>query len=358
MLVDSNSRITFPIIVLTVSLAAYITAYSMKGRELKINKVDVVDIDPASGRVYGTTLFTIFSPRIDNYTLGVTPGEGWANELAPGGTAITWMGAPRGGRASLLRRSYRYHSDGNGVADGLEKVPVQVWSTKSFSANWSAPIDASTFESRLEHPAADRSSVIGTFVNRLPVPVLSDCVVFYAGQAYPLPGGTIRSGETTRLVLDSGTQAGDWLKKESKLEEDLLRRAPAYAERQGATKAVGQQSGPQAGVKATTGGLGPLPMLGLLFHESSLTHGEGVIPRNASMRRFDQSWRLTPENRGEVILVGRAGPPNGPAEETLSGPSSPSRLWIRGFPGSGEARSIIPGTGRQETWVRVYLPVR
>ena len=71
--------ITFPIIVLTVSLAAYFTAYSLKGRELKVNKLDMVDVDPASGRIYGTTWFTVFSPRIDSYTLGVTPGEGWSS---------------------------------------------------------------------------------------------------------------------------------------------------------------------------------------------------------------------------------------------------------------------------------------
>ena len=39
--------ITFPIIVLTVSLAAYFTAYSLKGRDLKVNKIDVVDVDLA-----------------------------------------------------------------------------------------------------------------------------------------------------------------------------------------------------------------------------------------------------------------------------------------------------------------------
>ena len=75
--------ITFPIIVLTVSLAAYFTAYSLKGRDLKVNKIDVVDVDPASGESYGTTWFTIFSPRIDNYTIGVTPGEGWASDADP-----------------------------------------------------------------------------------------------------------------------------------------------------------------------------------------------------------------------------------------------------------------------------------
>ena len=34
--------VTFPIIVLTVSAAAYFTAYAVKGRDLKVNKVDVV----------------------------------------------------------------------------------------------------------------------------------------------------------------------------------------------------------------------------------------------------------------------------------------------------------------------------
>ena len=359
--------ITFPIIVLTVSLAAYFTAYSMKGRELKINKIDVVDFDPVSGRVYGTTLFTLFSPRIDDYTIGVSPGDGWSAEPESTGTAVSWVGAPRGGRASLLRRTYRYHTGDGRVADGLEKVPVQVWSTKSFTANWTATIDRDLFEPKpsdpnsptdvenarrmqLKHPAADLMAVEGWFVNRLPVPVLTDCVLFYAGKAYPIPGGTIRAGETIKFPLETGQMANDWLKKESKL-EDLLRRAPIYAERLGAAKAAGPQVAPQAGATTATAGTGWLPLYGMLFHESSLTYGEGVIPRNAlSFRRLDQSWRLTSDNRGEVILVGRAAPAVGPAEETLSGAYSPTRLWLRGLQHRCGA-DADPGTGRQETWV-------
>src|SRR5262249_51778165 len=37
--------VTFPIIVITVSAGAYFAAYALKGKDLKINKVDVVDID-------------------------------------------------------------------------------------------------------------------------------------------------------------------------------------------------------------------------------------------------------------------------------------------------------------------------
>jgi hypothetical protein len=344
--------ITFPIIVLTVSLLAYFSADSIKGHELKVNKTDVVEVDAVSGRVYGTTWFTIFSPRTENYTLGVTPGEGWG--AAEPGTAVTWVGAPRGGRASILHRNYTYHSDANSLAGGLVNVPVQVWSTKSFVAKWSGRYDAATagMESQLEHPEGDPTTVTGTFVNRLPVPVLSDCVVFYAGQAYPIPGGTIHSGDTIRLVLDKGIPAQQWLQKESRLRE-LLEGTGLPSERVGAVKVA--QPAPGMSTPATTGR--SLPLLGVLFHESCLPHAEGVFPRNASLRSLDQSWRLTPEHRSEVILVGRVAPPVGPAEAALSGANSPSRLWLKGLPGSSE-RTPIPGTGRQETWVRVYLPVR
>jgi hypothetical protein len=344
--------ITFPLIVLTVSLLAYYTADSLKGRELRINKTDILDVDPASGRVYGTTWFTIFSPRITEYTLAVTPGEGWAKELQPSGTVVSWIGSPRGGQASLLQRRYNYHTGDRGLASGLEQVPIQVWSTKSFVANWSSPIGpAELVESRLSHPPGDPEAVIGTIVNRLPVPVLSDCMLFYAGQAYPLPGGTLHSGDTVRVVLDKGTLATQWLQKESGLESVLLR-VPAYAERPGASRAAAQS------VAASSPKGVAFPLWGLLFHEAALPYAEGVVPRNASLRRLDQSWRLTPANRNEVILVGRATPPIGPSEDRLAGPDSPSRLWLTRLPGSNTAREPISGTGRQETWVRVYLPVR
>jgi len=344
--------ITFPIIVVLVSLMAYYTVLSLKGRELKVNKTDVIDVDPASGRIYGTTWLTIFSPKIDEYNLAITPGKGWTRQLDPTGTLVSWVGSPRAGRASLLQRRYEYRSDSRGVASSLEKVPIQVWSTKSFIANWSAPIGPTElFDSKLVHPPGDPTAVVGTFVNHLPVPVLSDCMLFYAGQAYSLPGWTLNSGDTVRLVLDKGSLATQWLQKEGNLENILLR-VQAYAERPAANRAAVQTS-------STPNPIGGLfPLWGLLFHEAALPYAEGVLPRNASLRRLDQSWRLTPTNRSEVILVGKVTPPIGPAEERLSGSDSPTRLWLKSLPGSGAPREAIPGIGRQETWVRVYLPVK
>jgi hypothetical protein len=352
--------VTFPIIVLTVSALAYFSASAVKGRELKVNKVDVVDIDPASNRVYGTTWFTVFIPRIDTYSVGVTPGDEWAGGTVDG-TAVNWLGAPRGGRASLMRRRYAIHSDGTHTADGLENVPIQVWSTKAFSANWSARLDLepelAAFRSHertprvevdLEHPPGDRTKVIGSFTHHLPVPALTDCVAFYAGQAYPLPGEVIVNGGRVRLVLDQGLPATQWLQSRGQL-DSLLRRAQSYAEGPGQKGAQKAQPPPLFA--------GPLPMWGVLFHEAALRKDEGVIPRNASLRRLDQTWRLSAENRDEVIVVGRVAPPVGPAEDVLTGAAAPSKLWLKALPGAGQ-RPRVTGTARQETWVRFYLPVK
>src|SRR5262249_25055510 len=87
--------ITFPAVVLIVSALAYVSAYYLKGNDLRINKVDLVDIvaetpeeDAAAphvargARAYGTTWFTVFSPRIQNYTVGVEPSAPtWVPEV-------------------------------------------------------------------------------------------------------------------------------------------------------------------------------------------------------------------------------------------------------------------------------------
>ena len=348
--------ITFPIIVITVSAAAYFTAYAVKGRDLKVNKVDLVEVvaetDPITGkpggRVYGTTWFTVFSPRIDTYQVGVTPNQGWTHMDASDDSLVGWVGGPRGGRASLIRRRYAYHVDPQAgvVANGLEGVPIQVWSTKSFTATWSGAMDpvAPAVESRLEHPSGAPTRVVGTFVNRMPFEQVTDCVAFYAGQAYSI--GTILKGQEVRPVLDKGQPATAWLQERSELATIFAR---VSADRSGTSR---------YGSQPAATGPSSLTLWGLLFHESALRNDEGVIARNSSLRKFDQSWRLNPENRDEVILVGRVLPPPGEAEPLVGGAPSPSKLWLKELPSSGKARPPVLGTARQETYVRVYLPVK
>jgi len=343
--------ITFPAIVATVCVAAALSASALKGDALRVNKIDVVDVEAGfdsgkpAGRVFGTTLFTVFSPKIATYSPRVLPAEGWTRRRDERDSLLGWVGGPRSGRAGLLQRNYGYHSDSAAIAYGLDGVPVQVWSTKSFSANWVGDIDPASpvVESRLEHPFGDPNKAVGTFVNRMPFEAVSDCVAFYAGQAHPI--GTILKGQEVRLVLDRGQTAPQWLQERGQLAE-LLGRGQALGQALGAAASAGSKDAVKSTAPSTH-----LPLWGMLFHEAALRNEDGVIPRNASLRRLDQSWRLAPDYRDEVIVVGRVVPPHGTIEERFNGPESPTRLLLK----YGKS---LPGYARQETYVRLFLKVK
>lgn len=350
--------ITFPIIVLSVSAAAYFTAYAIKGKDLKINKVDVVDVDLASGRVYGRTWFTVFSPRIDTYTVGVEPREAWAGNGKERASPplVDWMGGGQSGGGNIVSRGYTYHtdptSDPRRVADALESVPIQVWSTKAFTANWTAPLDTDNplVKSNLYHPASNSTALRGTFVNNLPVKELQNAILLYQGKAYKL--GTLKPGQEVRPLADNSVEDREWERRELGIttlgqntqEDQWGRPQPRTREPQ-----------------PTPTGSTSMNLWSILFHEKAI--GSGRAPMNSSLRSLDQSWRLTAEFTNQAILIARVGGSTRESgqntDEILSDPTGPSPtvLWLYGLPTSGDPRRPIPGTLRQETYIRVFLPV-
>ncbi|WP_143392820.1 hypothetical protein [Fimbriiglobus ruber] len=348
--------VTFPLIVLTVSATAYFTAYAIKGNDLRINKIDVVDIDVGGGRIYGRTWFTIFSPRIDSYTLAVEPREGWAvgrPDVPSPVPLVDWMGGGRGGSRSFVSRGYTYHVDqiGRAVADGLERVPIQVWSTKAFTANWSAYSDRGTplISSELEHPPSDPGAVAGTITNNLPVGVLNDVALIYAGKFYKL--GTVPQGRVTVSGVGLGGGAVG-LQTDS---EWLAKNAPMPVANQQEYSGFGR-----SGRNTTIPGSSNLSMWGALFHEKATPPASGAL-KNASIRELDQSWRVSEDNRDEVILLARIGPVSGLSEEMMTREAespSPTKLWVKSLPGGTAARDQVPGSMRQETYIRAYIPIR
>jgi hypothetical protein len=341
--------VTFPLIVLSVSAAAYFTAYAIKGNDLKVNKVDLVDVDLGGGRVYGRTWFTIFSPRIDSYTIGVEPKGAWATARPAGPappTLVDWMGGGRGGSSSILSRGYRYHAepDSRAECDGLDGVPIQVWSTKAFTANWSGYTDKGTppVVAELIHPPGDPTKVQGSLVNNLPVRSLQDVTLFYAGTAYKLQ--TLTPGQR---VLIPATGEGSGLPQDT---EWFKRNNPNLSGYQTNYNQWGRaQPAPTASY---------LSLWGLLFHEKVVPADARGL-NNATLRDLDQSWRLGADNRDEVILVARVETANGLAKDVLGDPSgaSPTNLWLKGLPQPGARPPEVPGTLRQETYIRVYIPV-
>jgi hypothetical protein len=338
--------ITFPAIVLVVSVLAYLAAYHVKGDDLRINKVDLVEVDlhprdPYLPQVYGTTWFSLFSPRIKNYTIGLEPSPDWTTPPTGRngvltGTTLCLLAAPeqasRIGSQGLFPQPYDYASD----ATGLERLPIPVWASRAFEAHWRAPakkgsppISATVTSSRV-----DEKSVQGPITNNLDV-ALEGVVLFHEGKMYSV--GTLTPGDTRRvelLMTERGQNRTAWRN------EDNFRSTNFH-------------------------GMGTIgrTVKNMLFTELT---GEG---NNSGLRAFDQSWRLNTqpelprreagENyRAEIILVGRLASASGRGVDVNVAAGTPSRLWLDRLPSADATIPGLEGTLNQETFLRVYIPVR
>ncbi len=334
--------VTFPIVVLIVSAAAYFTAYALKGDSQKINKLDLIDYDLRTRTVQGTTWFSIFSLRVQNYTLGVEPAEGWG--IAPDEVSaplVSWMGRANNKRQSLFHRSYEYDPHG-----GLRRVPIQVWSTKGFQAEWYHPIDTAKppFTVDLQSVGGE---ITGSITSHLPAN-LRDVELFYKGNVYKLE--TLIPGAANRKQITS-------LKKEmfSARFRSLL---PA-----GPTQVVSNVPGFRSSTYSIPpAALGPIQrtVTKILFHEAIEKAAQHRTTNNALLRDFDQSWRVDADSSGEdAILVGALDTQKSTARDVIKNPATVTRLRMGSLPGDqNSAAAEVPGDMRQDTFIRVFVPVK
>ena len=206
--------ITFPTIVVTVSLLAYYAAYLVKGTDLRVNKVDVVDIDLESKQARGVSWINLFSPQNLDYSIKVhpvlpnqeLPADPKAEVKSAPGTEVllTWFGAPEPGLRGMNTRGQGMGFGGGGYSYGplgkaeeLDDVRVGIWSTKGFVARWFGPAPAagSIVEADLQPVGTDR--LTGTITNRLPV-AMTDTIVAYGRQVY-FNVGRIEPGATVDI---------------------------------------------------------------------------------------------------------------------------------------------------------------
>jgi hypothetical protein len=200
--------ITFPTIVLTVSLIAYYAAYVLKGNDLLVNKVDLVDIDQNSGIARGNTWMSLFSPQNRDYNIKAIPlpldkdtsaspeNPGDEPVRPPAGTDVvmSWFSVPEpqfGGMGSSSRRfsfsgsGYGYQPVGS--VESLEDVRIPIWSTKCITATWFGPV-APLVESSLKPLGSDR--LAGTITNKQSVP-LEDAFLCRLSCSMTVKHGTI-----------------------------------------------------------------------------------------------------------------------------------------------------------------------
>jgi hypothetical protein len=361
-------------VVVTVSVLAYFTAYALKGKELKINKIDLIDIDmrsklndelrPAGATAYGTSWFTILSPRIQNYTIGIEPiAKAWLlvnDPLLPPPT-VSWMGradvagiggSGRGRSQGLFNRTYAYEAD----AVGLRDVPIPVWTTKAFTASWVARFGQLPLEVDLHYETVRGGDnlLTGTIKSNLPV-VLNDAGIVYQGKWYPLNN----KNNVNQLSSEDGVvnvEAG----VDRKNSQDLNLWIKPQDARRG-FQVHGFEPESTAGAMQDPWRL----MKQVQFYETAHPDSNHL---NHALRNLDLSWRAR-DNKDdlgfdqnqvrEAILVARLSPAIGLAKtfQDDADPRLGTLLWLGALPGGDRKLPELQGNLVQYTFVRVLLPV-
>ena len=200
--------VTFPLTVITVSAIAYFAAYHLKGTALKANQVEIVDMDLSTDTVRGTIWTSLFSPGSEPYDLSVQtniPAEAGStpdSKTDQAKTLLAWLGLPGealGGMNRLgtgdtlpLNEPYDFSTD----LSELEKMPIQVWSTKSLTARWQA--EAPTPIACNLQEEAD-GLLRGEITNELDID-LKNARLFYDRWVYQIP--TLSAGSTLIVGQD------------------------------------------------------------------------------------------------------------------------------------------------------------
>lgn len=293
--------ITFPAIVVAVSLLAYFAAYRLKGNDLLVNKVDVIDVDQTGGFVRGRTLVSVFSPQNRDYNIGFVPApigqEGDVAPLAapsdsaeprrpPAGTELltTWFSVPErqfgamGGanrRFSFMGGGYAYQPVG--AAERLENVRIPIWSTRTVSGRWFGPGNA-LVASDLRPVGADR--LAGTVTNRQSFP-MEDAILAFGKQVYLL--GAIPPGATIQVNL-----AGDRY-----LSGYLAERSAHYLSDQPWNR----------NLKINRSDL----LRAIMFHDSQSTRGNATNLGNTTLHDLDLTGQLLLDRPMLVARVDRPG---------------------------------------------------
>jgi len=231
-------------------------------------------------------------------------------------------------------------------------VPIQVWSSKSFTARWEAPLDPNHLPLRAdlqhppdaEYPKGNPKSLAGFVTNQLPIALEEAWLIYGDGEARPqvLNLGRLEPNQKREISIVRNQGA-----------IDLVQWVPQSTQQFNQFNQFNQTRTPAGPV------IGPLKKA--MFHDV----GQGELLRNNSVKHLDQKWRLA-KHSDQAILFARVSPTGrrdlpsnkGPAEKINEEPWTPTRLWLGELPYSGQSRPSLWGTMQQETYVRVFLTVK
>ena len=208
--------ITLPVLVIVTTVGGYFLARWMKGDDLRTNQVDIVDVDLSSGVVRGTSFAGVFSPNSRSYDVAwrtpSLPAKGGAGAArsAEAEVLTSWLGLPGDGLGGMNAGTAGGSWFAGGYAsspmhDVLNRVPIQVWSSKQFQGRWTTTLAAQGTKLSLDGNGRLR----GAFTNPLGA-TLHDVRIYHAANPYVV--GDVAVGATFEVPAPSGRALQDLLR--------------------------------------------------------------------------------------------------------------------------------------------------
>ncbi len=190
--------VSFPLIVMAFSAAALSLAEWRKGPAgSRANRLELVDVDTATGRARGTFWATLYSPTATRFDISVQVPEIHADSVGDKDVLFSWWGLPGigiGGMQTggvdlgIVDNSYFYGPDHK----SLEDLPVLSSATKSLMARWTARLPR-----LIDADLSDRDGLaVGSITNRTGA-TLRNVQLLYQTWAYRL--GNLNAGQRVEV---------------------------------------------------------------------------------------------------------------------------------------------------------------
>ena len=185
--------ITFPLVSLIFCGLAIGISIATRPDTIKINQLEIIDIDTINGEVRGTVWGNLYSPVGQTCSIGLEKSHQLGFEIES--DLVTWHGLPGNGLGGMkttanpgllktnYEQSFQVSDNGQTLDTEIENLPLQVSSTKPIFATWWANIEP---ESRIQLNRDPRLTQLRGRVNyKLPFK-LKNCRLIFENWAYVL----------------------------------------------------------------------------------------------------------------------------------------------------------------------------
>jgi hypothetical protein len=324
--------LTFPLVTLAAVLAFGYVGRQAHGTRVRLNQVEIIDVNVEQQLVRGTAWAHLYSPRTTHYDLELKIAAPLALAEHPQGW-LAWQGLPGdalgglGSRQVVLAKADPYRVAMPGEHPAIHGLPTPIAFSKSLSARWwaKAPL---TVTNKL---ALDQFGLVGGEFQQPFSIELSDCLLAHGEKLFRL--GALKPGQ--QVVIDQERALNlEWRLTERRIEQ---------------SKDV---STPWNQALADV----PLIVQMLMFHEAAGGRNyTGLTHRYQSEIDLSEHIRL-----GQAVLVGRA---KEPVARLVAGTlRAPSAAGDGPFSAAG-TRSVPatladPADTTTWTWYRLILPVQ